>query len=300
LQSLGYVSFQTGKWWEGNYKRGGFTDGMSQGERHGDLGLAIGRQTMQPVYDFIHRAVDEKKPFFVWYAPMMPHSPHNPPQRLLDHYLGRAPTVQIAKYWAMVEWFDETCGELLAYLDQQHLANDTVVVYITDNGWIQDPEKDRYAPRSKQSQYNGGLRTPIMLRWPGHFEPRSTDALASSIDLAPTILSMAGLKPVAGMGGVNLLDREAVAERPALFGEIFTHNAVDIDRPATSLRYRWCVARNMKLIVPAPANEPAATVELYDLAADPGETHNLAAEQLETVSRLRGLIDGWWAAETAP
>ena len=137
LQSLGYISFQTGKWWEGNYKRGGFTDGMSQGGRHGDEGLKIGRESMQPVYDFIDRATQEKKPFFVWYAPMLPHSPHNPPQRLLDHYRSQAPTEAIAKYWAMVEWFDETCGELLAHLDQQHLTNDTVVVYITDNGWIQ-------------------------------------------------------------------------------------------------------------------------------------------------------------------
>ncbi len=300
LQSLGYVSFQTGKWWEGDYKRGGFTDGMSLGERHGDRGLVIGRQTMQPIYDFIHRAVDDKKPFFVWYAPMMPHSPHNPPQRLLDHYLGQAPSPEIARYWGMVEWFDETCGELLAYLDQQHLAENTVVVYITDNGWIQDPQKDRYAPRSKQSPYNGGLRTPIMLRWPGHIEAGSNDSLASSIDLTPTLLSIAGVKPSAEMAGVNLLDRKAIAGRPAIFGEIFTHNAVDIDRPVTSLRFRWCVAGNMKLIVPHAANEPTATVELYDLATDPGEAKNLAAEQPDATARLRALIDRGWATDAAP
>ena len=83
LAEAGYVSLQTGKWWQGNYSRGGFTHGMTKGERHGDVGLDIGRQTMQPIYDFIAKAERDKKPFFVWYAPMMPHHPHNPPQRIV-------------------------------------------------------------------------------------------------------------------------------------------------------------------------------------------------------------------------
>jgi arylsulfatase A-like enzyme len=98
LAKAGYVSLQTGKWWQGNYSRGGFTRGMTKGERHGDVGLTIGRQTMQPIYDFIATARRDEKPFFVWYAPMMPHQPHNPPQRLLDKYAHVAPSVEIAKY----------------------------------------------------------------------------------------------------------------------------------------------------------------------------------------------------------
>src|SRR6185437_5165076 len=91
LGRKGYVSFQTGKWWQGNFRHGGFTDGMSQGDpdmggRHGDKGLEIGRKTMQPMYDFIDHAKRDGKPFFLWYAPMMPHQPHNPPERLLAKY----------------------------------------------------------------------------------------------------------------------------------------------------------------------------------------------------------------------
>ena len=56
LAEDGYVSLQTGKWWQGNYRRGGFTDGMTKGERHGDVGLDIGRKTMQPIYDFMAKA----------------------------------------------------------------------------------------------------------------------------------------------------------------------------------------------------------------------------------------------------
>ena len=136
LTREGYVSLQTGKWWQGSYTRGGFTNGMTRGERHGDDGLKIGRETMQPVYDFISAAERDKKPFFVWYAPMMPHEPHNPPQRFVDKYAKVAPTLKVAQYWGMCEWFDETVGQLLKYLDDQKLADNTIVIFIVDNGWI--------------------------------------------------------------------------------------------------------------------------------------------------------------------
>ncbi|RMF88767.1 MAG: sulfatase, partial [Planctomycetota bacterium] len=161
LKQAGYVSFQSGKWWEGNHRRGGFDEGMTHGDparggRHGDAGLTIGRQGLDPVIDFMDRAVAEKKPFFVWYAPFMPHAPHTPPEELLAKYLPKAPTPAVARYWAMCEWFDQTCGELLDYLDTKGIAKDTLVVYVCDNGWIQDPDTpNRYAPRSKRSPYEG-------------------------------------------------------------------------------------------------------------------------------------------------
>ena len=167
LAAHGYESFQTGKWWEGNFSRGGFTAGMSDGGRHGDKGLVIGRDTMQPMYDFIDRSTAAGKPFFLWYAPMLPHTPHTPPQRLLSKYESVAPSPSIAKYWAMCEWFDETCGQLLDFVKQQGLADNTLVVFLADNGWIQDAAGNNYAAKSKQSQYDGGLRTPIILRLPG-------------------------------------------------------------------------------------------------------------------------------------
>src|SRR5205823_9058028 len=102
------------------------------------------------------QASTAKKPFFVWYAPMMPHQPHNPPERLLQHYRDKTPSLHVAKYWAMVEWFDETCGQLLDHLDQHDLAKNTLVFYVSDNGWIQDPQAARYAAKSKQSPYDGG------------------------------------------------------------------------------------------------------------------------------------------------
>ncbi|MFO0821287.1 MAG: sulfatase [Pirellulales bacterium] len=299
LGERGYLSFQTGKWWQGNFRRGGFTHGMTTGDptkggRHGDEGLEIGRKTMQPIYDFIQLAQTEKKPFFVWYAPMMPHDPHTPPARLLDKYKPLTDSIHVARYWAMVEWFDETCGDLLAHLDQRNLAQNTIVVYVTDNGWIQNPGAPRYAPRSKQSQYDGGVRTPIMLRWPGKVTPEMSPRLASSIDIAPTLLTAVGARPPSDMPGINLFDSQAVAKRKVVFGECFTHNAVDIERPASSLRWRWLATESWKLIVPDPANEPNSTVELYRIDTDPHEQNNLAENERDQVSELRKQLDAWW------
>ena len=265
-----------------------------RGGRHGDLGLAIGREGMKPVLDFIDMAQTRRAPFFLWYAPMMPHSPHSPPERLLAKYREKAGSLDIAKYWAMCEWFDETCGQLLDFIERRKLAQDTLVIFLADNGWIQDPAADRYAARSKQSPYDGGLRTPILVRWPGEAAPRTCDLPVSAIDVAPTILSAAGLDSQPGMDGVNLLDPRAVSARPAIFGEIFTHNAVDIHEPASSLRYRWVVAADWKLIVPDLRNEPDGVVELFDVAHDAGERRNLERERPEIVHDLKVRLDTWW------
>jgi len=294
LAEAGYVSLQTGKWWQGKYSRGGFTQGMTKGERHGDVGLDIGRKTMQPIYDFIATAERDHKPFFVWYAPMMPHEPHNPPQRILDKYIHVAPSLEVAKYWGMVEWFDETVGDLLKHLDEQKLSENTIVMFVTDNGWITDPKTGSYAPKSKQSQYDGGVRTPIMIRWPGHVKPQRSEALASSLDIAPTLLAATKLRPTPQMSGIDLLDESSVAARKQIFGECFTQDSVEPNNPAASLKWRWMIDGNLKLIVPDSRNRPKDMVELYDLAADPHEEHNIAATHSKEAKAMRAVLDTWW------
>lgn len=300
LAKKGYVSFQTGKWWQGKYTRGGFTHGMTQGSRHGDEGLTIGREGLQPVHDFVNMALGEEKPFFLWYAPFMPHTPHTPPQRFLQKYVDKTPSLHVAKYWAMVEWFDETCGALMKLLEDRKIAENTLVIYVCDNGWIQDPESGRFAPRSKQSQYDGGLRTPIMVRWLGNegAKARRSEALVSSIDIAPTILKAVGLEKGGEMQGVDLLDEVAVAQRKAIKGEIFTHDSQDLDDPAASLRWRWIIEGHDKLIVPDARNEAEAVVELYDLANDVDEQVNLAETKPQRVKELLGKLDEWWDAKS--
>jgi len=301
LAQRGYLSLQTGKWWEGHWSRGGFTHGMTHGDpkrggRHGDEGLRIGREGLEPIFQFVRDCGN--RPFFIWYAPFLPHEPHNPPKDLLNKYLPLTDSPHIAAYWAMCEWFDQTCGELINFLDRSGLGQRTLIVFVVDNGWIQNPQGRGFAPKSKRSPYDGGLRTPIMLRLPGVIEPyRDDQTPVSSVDIVPTILHLCGIPVPAEMPGINLLDRQALAKREAIFGATFTHDAVDVHRPASSLMYRWCIEGWWKLIVPHRANVPEDGLELYNLEHDPHEEKNLAEEKPEVVERLRRRIEGWWSVE---
>jgi len=298
LKEKGYQSFQTGKFWEGHFSNGGFTHGMTVKGRHGDEGLEIGRKGNKPAYDFIESCAG--KPFFLWYAPMMPHEPHNPPARLLQKYAAEGRDLRLAKYWAMCQWFDEVCGELLDHLDKKGLSDNTIVVFVVDNGWIQEtgPRKTtrgNFAPKSKLSPYDGGLRTPVMIRWPGRTKAGRYDDLASTVDIAPTLLNAVGLAVPQQMPGMNLLDVAAGKgrlARDAVFGELFVHTAVDVDKPSLNLTHRWVRVGNWKLIVSV---DPKAGPELYDIGSDPHETKNLAAESAERIAELTKRLDAWWS-----
>ena len=193
----------------------------------------------------------------------------------------------------MCEWWDETVGELLAFLDVKRARDNTLVVYVTDNGWIQNPQTPQFAPRSKRSPYEGGVRTPIMFRWPGRIEPRlDGEHLASSLDLLPSILAACGIDAPQNLPGVNLLANQGKngATHERLFGEIFSHDVADIDRPAASLQFRWCVDNEWKLIVPHGGGAP----ELYSIRTDPSEKENVADQKPEIVAQLQQRLDGWW------
>ncbi len=303
LQKKGYLSLQTGKFWEGHFSNAGFTHGQTTNrDRHiARKTPQIGRTGMKPIYNFIENAGD--KPFFVWYAPMMPHTPHNPPERLLKKYRTKDRSIRLAKYWAMCEWFDETCGELLDYLDKKKLRENTLVVFVVDNGWIQETGPRRttrgwFAPKSKLSPYDGGLRTPVMLRWPGHTKAGTYQDLVSTIDLVPTILDACGIKPSEKLPGLSLLDTAAgkrALKRDAVFGELFIHTAKDLQKPALNLTHRWVRQGDWKLIQPSiPGRKP----ELYNLKKDPHEEKNLASENEEKVAQLQKRLNEWWSART--
>lgn len=313
LGEKGYVSHQSGKWWEGGYQRGGFTEGMTRGfpepgGRHGDDGLKIGREGLEPVLSFIDRSVAAKKPFFVWYAPIMPHSPHTPPQRLFAKYKAKGiESDHVARYYAMVEWFDETCGELLDHLEKTGQAKNTLVVYVADNGWIQDPNSPGFAPRSKQTPFEGGVRQPILFSWPDVIKSGDRgDQLCSSIDMVPTVLAAAGVNVPENLPGLNLLpvlkSGEATARKEA-FGETYSHDVADIDKPEETLLYRWVNDGRWKLLLTYDGKLPMnGTIhprdekrpQLFDVLADPHETQNLAAKNPEVVARLAARLQEWW------
>ena len=320
LGEQGYLSHQSGKWWEGHYTDGGFSHGMTQGfgkvknGRHGDEGLKIGREGLAPVTEFIDSAVEKEKPFLVWYAPFMPHTPHTPPQRLLDKYKRQVDSLYVAKYYAMIEWFDETCGELVGHLKAKDVYDNTLIIYICDNGWIQRKETNGFEFGSKQMPQEGGIRQPTIYSWPARLPAQRRSDLVSIIDIFPTICAATGARLPEELPGISLLEsmqRQQPVKRERIFGESFAHDLIDVDDPEKTLQYRWVIEGRYKLILTYTGehgrdkgsnlrhwqrvhSKMDPRPQLYDLLADPHETRNLAGEQPERVARLVAELDQWY------
>ena len=317
LSRAGYRTLQTGKHWEGDFANAGFDEGMTlarphpvekdpafaelgmkSGHGNGDAGLMIGRQTLQPIYDFVDQASAAGKPFFVWYAPFLPHLPHNPPRRHLEAYAEdpRLPA-HLAPYYACISWLDETVGELLGALRQRGLLRQTLVVFVVDNGYVVDPENPNLSVRSKNTPFEQGIRTPILIAWEDEAGPGTHAGLVSTVDLAPTLLAAAGIEEQGRkLPGVNLLPvvrgRSSLPPRP-VFGEIYRGYAMELEQPEAEVLYRWVRWGNHKLILPEGSDKEKM---LFDLTADPSELNNLAGSpQLRKRQReLERLLNGWW------
>jgi uncharacterized sulfatase len=332
LAEHGYRCFQTGKYWEGHWRNAGFTEGMTLAEPsggpcgdkalangdvvahgNGDHGLIIGRRTMQPIHDFIDDCGGT--PFFVWYAPFLPHVPHDAPEEFFARYRGRAeiPAHRIP-YYASISQFDDTVGDLVDFVEQRGLAADTVFVFVVDNGWTPDPDRFitarnewDHTRRSKRSPFEDGLRTPILIRWDGRIRPQTLEGLVSSIDVLPTLLAAAVVDPgPVALPGLNLLpsasgDAELSSGR-AVFGEIYPGDATLLGNPAGDVAYRWVRQRNLKLIVPQSHNDVPAwnrylsKPALFDVASDPDESRDLSGDPRYEQARfnLRRLLEEWW------
>lgn len=316
LSEQGYRSFQSGKWWVGSAEDAGFDQGMTHGDyrrggRHGDEGLKIGREGLQPIYDFIEAPGAEDQPFFIWYAPFLPHRPHTPPKELEDKYLALAPSPTVARYWAMVEWFDQTVGDLQTYLKEKGLDENTLIVYTCDNGWIQSANLPNYAPRSKRSPFEGGIRTPIMFRYPSGISPRMDQShVVSNVDIVPTIYRLLGIE-TEDLPGIDLLDQKAVQNRETVFAEAYNHDITNVDYPTESILYKIAVEKDWKLLVPNPDMIPepgrreqeyragfySNDIQLFNLKDDPEELNNVADDYPEVVERLSRKLEVWWKSE---
>lgn len=295
LKNNGYLTLQTGKWWEENPLDHGFTDAMThgvatRGGRHGDDGLEIGRTTMQPFYEFVEKAQSEKKPFFMWYGVYLPHSPHDAPDRLYNKYKDIAPHEPTARYWANVEWLDEGCGQIVQHLKDKGLYKNTIFVFTCDNGWAQNPEKMNRSIRSKREPTEAGIRTPIFFTHEGAVKPlRDKETLASNLDIAPTILKACGIEPPAEMRGMDLREPAQLKKRDRIFVDVYAHDS-DLGKRSDlkdGLR-AWVMIDGWDKLIMRPTRN-----YLYDLKTDPDDRNNLAAKHPEKVSRLSNLIEQW-------
>ncbi|MGH7899758.1 MAG: sulfatase-like hydrolase/transferase, partial [Candidatus Binatia bacterium] len=294
--------------WEGHFRNAGFTHGMTTSGRHGGDGLTIGRETLQPIADFLDHTA-KGRAFFLWYAPMLPHKPHTPPERFQARYRDRKLPVRARDYYATISWFDETVGRLLELLSARGLLDRTLVAFVVDNGWV--PRRDesrRSAVGSKNTPFEAGVRTPVILFWPGRIRPAIHDDLVSTVDIMPTLLEAAGVAVPEGQPGVSLLPvakgEKRKLERDAVFGEIYWHTARAVRPPSVNLLFRWIRQGTWKLIVPESPSRGGP--RLYDLAQDRSETRNLAdrPELRERLQSMRRRLDAWWrpadATVTAP
>ena len=317
LVSEGYLAHQSGKWWEGSWQDGGFTHGMTHGDpgkggRHGDAGLKIGRENLKPVTDFIDHAVSKDKPFLLWYAPFLPHTPHNPPERILKKYNKLNLKPDVAKYYAMIEWFDETCGELLGHIKKNGLEKNTLVIYICDNGWkaksqstIPIPENwsFKYAPMSKGSPFENGIRTPIMFKFPGKIKPQFSDDLASAVDLYPTILKACEINSEAEVDGINLLDETQRRERESIYGASYSIHNMVVGKPSETRQYHWVISGKWKYLVRDNGVDTTrykfvhlwdkTQERLFDLQQDPEEKNNLVKDHPDVLSDLKKNLSNW-------
>jgi len=301
LRDNGYLTLQTGKWWEENPLDHGFTDAMTHGDvfkggRHGDNGLAIGRTTMRPFHKIVDKAQSQGKPFFMWYGVYLPHFPHNAPDRLYNKYKDIAPDEPTARYWANVEWFDEGCGQIVQHLKEKGLYENTIFVFTCDNGWVQNPKKKERSVRSKREPTEAGIRTPIFVTHSGSIDPlRDNTTLASNLDIAPTILRACGIEPPAAMKGLDLRNPEALNERDRIFVDVYAHDS-DLDK-LNNLKdglKAWVVIDGWDKLIMRPSRK-----ELYDLKKDPDDRNNLASENPQKVKELSRMIDTW-VKETPP
>jgi uncharacterized sulfatase len=192
----------------------------------------------------------------------------------------------------MCEWFDQTCGDLMDYIDDKGQTENTIFVYVCDNGWVQNENSAGYNKISKRAPYDYGIRTPIMYKWKGKIRPiLDTSSLTSSIDMLPTILSLLGIEAPAGLDGIDVLDEAQLKERKTLFGEIYAH---DFDTIENSLFYRMAVSNPYKLIVPDPTNKPDEKIQLFNIYQDPYEKVDLADKHPEIVKELKEKIEASW------
>jgi len=320
LKEQGYLSYQSGRWFEGRHADAGFTHGTAE---RGDLSYdkpGIGTDAVKACTDFIDMAAKEKKPFFLWYAPALPAFNHNgrlptgmkvAPERIVENqkFIVGHDRGDIPRYYALIEWFDEHCGALIAYLEKKGLRDDTLIVYLSANGWVSIRRRGDYAPRSKGSAYDGGVRSPVIYSWPARFKPAVSNSLVSSVDVVPTILAAArAAPPKKALPGMNLLpvmENKTKIEDRAIFGEAFARDIASIENPEAVLLKRWVIHKRHKLILSYDGQGSYAGStrervskdtgpELYDLVSDPFEQENLYGKLPKVYESLRSKIDKWY------
>ncbi|MBI5382788.1 MAG: arylsulfatase [Opitutae bacterium] len=255
------------------------------------------------------------QPFFVYLAFNCPHSPHQVAEEYRRHYPAadfdparypksghpmatkRNPEA-LARVYGMVENIDDNVGRLLARLDELKLADDTLVIFLSDNGCQNHNGYNGGYRGGKGTTFEGGIHQFCFLRWPARLKAGAkVERITSHIDLLPTLAEFCALKTPAGLQ----LDGRSLA--PLLTGDATGWPERTLfaqwHRGAAPERYRACAVRtqNWKLVQPLGNGEQwggKTDFQLYDMARDPQELHNVAADNPERVAELKRAYDAWF------
>jgi arylsulfatase A len=227
------------------------------------------------------------RPFFLYLPYNAPHDPHLVPDSYLAEYLRKGVPLADARVYGMVTAIDDNVGRLLKALDEAGLRERTVVVFMTDNGGVTHFQKCGLRG-NKGSVYEGGIRVPLFVRWPGHFPAGAVvSAMAQYVDLFPTFCDLAG----APLPADRKLDGKSLLPLLRNGGGPGSHQFIC---------QQWC------RVAPNPdtnwmirdASYKLVNGELYDLNRDPGETTNLAPQHPALVQQLRAQFQQWFADVT--
>jgi arylsulfatase A-like enzyme len=230
------------------------------------------------------RAEHSEQPFFLYLAYNAPHTPIEPPAAWLEKVKRRAPDLdeKRARNAAFVEHLDDGIGRVLDALMTGGLAENTVVVFTSDNGGSLPHGQNNDPWRGgKESHYDGGLRVPFMVRWPGHIQAGSRSGYAGlNFDLFPTFLELAGRHVAPDLDAMSLVPilkgGKISAPRDLYFvrregGPVYGGKSYE-----AIIRGHW------KLL----QNDPYSPLELYNLQDDPQEKINVAVTNEEVVGKL--------------
>lgn len=250
-------------------------------------------------------SANREGPFFCYVAYNAPHSPFQVPDACFERFKARGLDDALAAFYGMCENLDANVGRLLAHLEKEGVAENTIVVFLTDNGGTAGVKTFNAGMRGgKTSLHEGGSRVPLFVHWPAaHWPPHVVRPITAHVDLYPTLLDLCGVAAPAGPPRDGESLRPLLEDSAAAWPErtLFTHNPIDETNkyPGAVRTQRHRLVREIKGPgggSKARANDGSAGAwQLYDMEADPGETTDLAAREPETVARLAALYDAWFA-----
>ncbi|WP_261360421.1 sulfatase-like hydrolase/transferase [Gemmata massiliana] len=237
------------------------------------------------------------KPFFLYLPHYGVHTPLKAPQALVDKYKGAPAHGKQSNpvYAAMVESMDAAVGRVLKKLDDLKLSDNTLVIFTSDNGGLATLEGMPFAPtinsplrEGKGYLYEGGVRVPLVVKWPGKVKPGTMDQVACSIDFFDTILEATGTKKPANLktDGVSLL-RTITSGEPLTSRAIYwhyPHYANQGGRPGGAVR-----SGDYKLV----EYYEDGRRELFDVRKDLSESRNLVNDAPATMKELAAALDSW-------